>query len=118
MLAPFLTVVLYPLGVLLLWLSPQWTSRDKWIGTLALPGGLYAAWFITTHLQTDCRSASGAPVAAGQPGCPAPLGYEITHPFPSWGINHVFGPIVVILLIVIPILAAFYLELRLRRKPV
>src|SRR5262245_27285224 len=27
-------------GVVLLWSSPVWTSRDKWIGTLIIPGGL------------------------------------------------------------------------------
>jgi uncharacterized membrane protein len=28
------------IGVALLWTSPVWTSRDKWIGTLLFPGGL------------------------------------------------------------------------------
>lgn len=29
-------------GVILLWQSPRWTRRDKWIGTLIWPGGLLA----------------------------------------------------------------------------
>lgn len=27
-------------GLILLWSSPVWTSRDKWIGSLIIPGGL------------------------------------------------------------------------------
>src|SRR3954452_7606151 len=38
------TIVLLPVvwvvGVVLLWRSPVWTTRDKLIGTLVVPGGL------------------------------------------------------------------------------
>ncbi len=34
-------------GLILLWSSSLWTTRDKLIGTLILPGGLAAAVFIT-----------------------------------------------------------------------
>jgi len=111
---PVLTWLVWPVGVVLLWLSPRWHRRDKLIGTLAVPGGLYAAVFIATDIRTDCRSATGEPVAAGASGCAAPLGYQITHPTPWWGFNHVFGPILVMLLVALPILAAVYLEIRLR----
>jgi hypothetical protein len=30
-------------GLVLLWSSPLWTTRDKWIGTLVVPGGLASA---------------------------------------------------------------------------
>lgn len=109
-------MLLWPLGIALLWLHPDWRLRDRFIGTLVLPGGWFAAWFIATGVRTDCRSATGAPIVTGEPGCPAPLAYQITHPAPWWGFNHVFGPLVLIALFALPLLAAVYLELQLMRS--
>ncbi len=114
-LAPILLLFVWPLGVVLLWAEPRLRARDKWIGALGLPGGLFLAWFIATGVRTDCRTVSGVPIAAGEPGCPAPLAYQLTHPTPWWGFNHVFGPLVLIALVAIPIVTAIYLELRVRR---
>jgi hypothetical protein len=33
-------------GVVLLWSSRAWTTREKWIGTLVVPGGLVAGLFL------------------------------------------------------------------------
>ena len=33
-------------GLILLWSSRAWTTRDKWIGTLVVPGGLATSVFI------------------------------------------------------------------------
>jgi HAAS len=33
-------------GLILLWSSRAWTARDKWIGTLVIPGGLATSVFI------------------------------------------------------------------------
>lgn len=33
------------IGVVLLWVSPVWNTRDKWIGTLVVPGGLAGAFY-------------------------------------------------------------------------
>jgi uncharacterized membrane protein len=33
-------VIGWIVGLILLWSSPVWTSRDKWIGSLIIPGGL------------------------------------------------------------------------------
>ena len=52
----------------------------------------------------------------GEPGCPAPLAYQITHPTPWWGFNHVFGPLLLMLLIALPVLATVYLEIRFARS--
>jgi hypothetical protein len=38
-LALVLTPLIWPAGVILLWLSPAWNTRDKLIGTLLPPGG-------------------------------------------------------------------------------
>src|SRR4051812_12124472 len=57
------TVVLLPLvwvvGVVLLWRSPAWTSRDKLVGTLLVPGGLayvfYAAVDAALLVNKGCE---------------------------------------------------------------
>lgn len=41
-----LTPLLWPIGVILLWTSSAWNVRDKLIGTLVPPGGLYTAFFV------------------------------------------------------------------------
>ena len=40
----------WAIGLLLLWSSPVWTSRDKLIGSLIIPGGLMlpVEWFLNT----------------------------------------------------------------------
>jgi hypothetical protein len=77
---------------------------------------LIIPWFIATGVRSNCNSAAGAPLAAGAPGCPASIAYQVTHPTPWWGFNHVFGPIVLMVLIALPILVAIYLELKLLRR--
>jgi hypothetical protein len=47
-------------GVLLLWLSPLWTVRDKLVGTLVLPGGLLPALYLTLAGVSVETCASGA----------------------------------------------------------
>jgi uncharacterized membrane protein len=40
------------IGLILLWSSPVWTSRDKWIGSLIIPGGLmlpFEFFFFTSY---------------------------------------------------------------------
>lgn len=113
---PIACLVVWPVGVLLLWRSLHWTARDKLLGIVVLPGGLWPAWLIATGVRTSCQSAGGQPIETGAPGCPAPLAYQITHPTSSWAFNHVFGPIVLILMVALPILAATYLEVRLARR--
>jgi hypothetical protein len=104
-LTPVLLLLLWPAGVVLLWLLPDWRPRDKVIGTFVLPGGLFAAWYIATGVRTGCTSAGI--------GCQVPLAYQLTHPSPSWAFNHVFGPLLLVTLALLPLLAAIYLEVKL-----
>jgi uncharacterized membrane protein len=52
-------------GLILLWSSRAWSTVDKWIGTLIVPGGLAAAVFIAlievggTSSSSSCYSYSG-----------------------------------------------------------
>jgi hypothetical protein len=84
-------------GVVLVWLSQLWTTRDKLVGTL---GGL--SWLgagLGVAMAPLARSGSGSPVGS-------PLG-EPTGP----------GPIELVLVVapfVLPVAAAIYLAFRLR----
>lgn len=42
--AVLLTWIVWPLGVLCLWLSDVFTTRQKWLGTLVFPGGILILW--------------------------------------------------------------------------
>lgn len=66
-------------------------------------------------MRTNCRAADGSPIATGGPGCSAPLAYQLTHPTPWWDFNHVFGPLVLMVLIVLPLLTVAFVEYRLFR---
>ena len=45
-------------GLILLWSSPVWTSRDKWIGSLIIPGGLLLPGELLLYPSTVCSSPS------------------------------------------------------------
>jgi hypothetical protein len=98
-------------GVVLLWRSRAWTTRDKLIGTLVLPGGLFSTVLllllalgrphkeICTH-----RGTSGTHYAASVVHCtPAPTSGPST-----------LASIALILLALTPIVTAVYLARRAR----
>ena len=67
-------------GLILLWSSRAWTTRDKWIGTLVVPGGLATGVFIglivfsvgaTKHI---CTSVAGGLQHCSPAGGPSPGG--------------------------------------------
>ena len=117
MLAVVLTPLLWPLGVLLLWLSPVWSRRDKLIGSLVLPGGLVLWWVLQTGVRSVCQDArTGAPLTPGEPGCSASLVYSLLHPTPSWQFNHIFGALIFLLSLALPLLSAIYLTIQLSRN--
>jgi hypothetical protein len=98
-------------GVILLWRSRAWTTRDKLIGTLVLPGGLVSTVVllalalgrphkeICTH-----RGTSGTHYATSVVHC-----MHVTSGGPS-----TLGSIVLILLALTPIATAVYLARRAR----
>jgi uncharacterized membrane protein len=89
-------------GLVLLWSSRAWTTRDKWIGTLVIPGGLATSvlvGLIATGAATKkiCRVAAG-----GIPHCT-----NVGHSTAS-----VLGVVVFALLVLAPIAASAYLARR------
>ena len=64
-LALVLTPLFWPAGVILLWLSPAWNTRDKLIGTLLPPGGYLLSAFALPLLlfqgMSVCTSGGDQP---------------------------------------------------------
>ena len=83
-------------GVVLVWLSRLWTTRDKLIGTL---GGM--SW-VLAGLGTVMTSAGGSRAVGS-----APLGPSETS---------LMAVVLVVIPFVLPVLAAIYLGFRLRRR--
>jgi hypothetical protein len=91
-------------GVILLWSSRAWTTRDKLIGTLVLPGGLFAT--VLLLLLALGRSRKVACIHYGT---------SVVHctPGPSSGPS-TLGSIALVLVALTPIATALYLAHRAR----
>jgi hypothetical protein len=67
-----LPVVGWVIGVVLLWMSETWTSREKLIGTFVVPGGLALPAFLGTIATSgaggSCGGRVGGPVTCTDEG--------------------------------------------------
>ena len=73
--AVILVPFLWPVGVILLWISPAWNWRDKLIGTLVPPGGYIGLSYILLAGPTSVRSCGTITDQAGhiiQSSCTGP----------------------------------------------
>ena len=103
-------IVGWLVGVVLLWASAVWTTRDKILGTLVVPGGLGLALFLafvpayTESCSEELDPETGVPIP-GTRVCEggAPAAVEI------------LGPILFVLLLVAPLAMVAYLAVRMRR---
>ena len=87
-------------GAVMLWVSKVWTTRDKIIGTLFVPGGLALTFFmgafaVGATAEVCERSPSGAEVCSGGGAGTSFLGY-----------------LLIAFLVIAPIAAAIYLGRR------
>jgi hypothetical protein len=111
-----LTPLVWPLGVALLWSSSAWSRSDKLAGSLVTPGGLFLPWLAINAVRRGC------PADAGGGPCQATPTYSILHPTTtlsppgSPAFDHVFGSLVVVLLIALPLLSALHLARRRRSR--
>ena len=113
-LALVLTPIIWPVGVILYWLSPRWNTRDKLIATLLPPGGYPSLVFgLPLILLAGAHSVSCATQTDAQGNviwttCPAPL--------PGW--EQVLAQIGLyagsLLMIALPVVVAIYMARRLR----
>jgi hypothetical protein len=100
----FIFVIGWFVGLVLLWSSRAWTTRDKWIGTLVIPGGLATGvWIglfaISAATKTLCRSFAG-----GAPHCTSAPGQTI--------LPGILGVAVFVVLLLAPIATSVYLARR------
>ncbi len=91
-------------GLVLLWSSRAWTTREKWIGTLIVPGGLATSalvggFLLGTPTETRCRG-----IAGGALRCTSAPGPSVVSP--------VLGVAVLALLVLAPIATSIYLARR------
>lgn len=100
------TIIGWFVGVVLLWISDAWNTRDKIIGTLVVPGGLAGALGV------------GLAASGGQGGSCGPVEVTVA-PAPcataAASVGNVVGLILAVLLVAAPIVTAIYLSLRLRQ---
>ena len=101
------TIIGWFVGVVLLWISDAWNTRDKIIGTLVVPGGLAGA----------LAGALGVGVVANSVSCEVsgsgvdPVGSCVSDP---WTFGDAVGLILGALVVIAPIVTAIYLSRRLR----
>jgi hypothetical protein len=88
---------------LLIW-SPLWTPRQKWLGALVWPGGLFSLLFIAAipNSSSGCVSQSGFTTPSGTTVVQSCT--TTAHTYSVW----VWAP-VLILLVSLPIVVAIYL---------
>lgn len=89
-------------GVVLLWVSDAWSSRDKVIGTVLIPGGLVGPAFLFLAAGTGSGSVCHSSTFPGGPE-------QCTGGVQTW------PSVVLVLLIVVPLATEIYLIWRLRR---
>jgi hypothetical protein len=94
-----LPVVGWFIGVVLLWVSDAWSTRDKLIGTLVVPGGL----LLPLGLGVMAGGASGCETAVGSE-CP-----------PGSGESNTWNIALLVVLLLAPLVSAVYLARRMRR---
>jgi uncharacterized membrane protein len=102
----FIPILGWLIGVIMLWSSRVWTTRDKVLGTLFVPGGLYTSLFVLAagFIAQTCTTSGG-------PGRPT-----ITHCTPGPSTAATVGQIALaVFVIASPIVTAVYLASRIRR---
>jgi hypothetical protein len=99
----FIAGIGWLVGVILLWSSSAWITREKWIGTLVVPGGLALPFFILS--MTSLSSDSCVSTGNGHRHCTTDGGGEI-----AW-------IVISAILVLASIASAMYLTNRARRAP-
>lgn len=98
------------IGIVLLWISDAWSTRDKLVGTLLFPGGLLLplALGVVAEEGGGCGGTVVNPRLSPQPnsaGC-GPAGTEV------WEVA------LVVMLVLVPLVTTVYLARRMRRMAV
>jgi uncharacterized membrane protein len=87
------------IGIVLLWISDAWSTRDKLVGTLLFPGGLLLPLALGV-------------IAEGSSGCSTPVGTECP---PDSGGTATWQVALVVMLVLVPLVTTVYLARRMSR---
>jgi hypothetical protein len=124
LLGGFLFGVGWIAGVVLLWSSPAWRTRDKWIGTLVWPGGLALVPFVLALVLSTaqtCLTVRGRlplhAIATVNGRFPVTHGHLVQTKCTGGAgtASQILGIALLIAVVVAPILTAIYLGLRASR---
>ena len=97
------------IGVALLWASAVWTTREKLVGTLVVPGGLALPLFLAVF-----GTSGGGCSGELDPETDVPIpGTEVCSGEPSEAMQ-IAGPILFVILLVAPLATTVYLARRMR----
>jgi len=113
--AVILVPFLWPVGVILLWMSPAWKTRDKVIGTLVPPGGYLGILIAGAAFAV---SVQGGSCSAGTDSTGTVVQQNTCYPgSPGWQV--VLSVLVTVVAYALPLITAGYLAIRLRwgRQP-
>ena len=102
------TIIGWFVGVVLLWISDAWTTRDKIIGTLVVPGGLAGGLGVALGVGFMANNVSCEVTGPGVD----PVGSCVSNPSSS---GNAGGLILAALVLIAPIVTAIYLSRRLRQ---
>jgi hypothetical protein len=105
-------------GLVLLWSSRLWTTREKLIGTLIVPGGIATALLVVVLTGTKRRCTSFATV---DPSTGALVGRAAVHCTPSAGPSLATTALHIALLVFVvlgPVVSAVFLARRARDRSV
>jgi len=113
-LAMVLTPFIWPAGVILLWISPAWKTRDKLIGTLVPPGGYLFLVFVLPILMFQGMSVCSGGSTDGGPYTQTCTGMMA---LPMWEQIVIQVALIgsLLLLVVLPVLTAIYLARQARK---
>lgn len=103
-------------GLVLLWSSRLWTTREKLIGTLIVPGGIATTLLIAVLMGTKRRCRT---IAAVNPSTGGLIGRATAHCTPSAGpsaTTTAWHIALVVFFIVGPVISAVYLARRARDR--
>jgi hypothetical protein len=117
-------LLVWPVGVVLLWISEAWSTRDKLIGTLLPPGGYLGVITIEVLLRGTpgfvaiCTNSTSDSAGAGGAVGSSTFGTTCPSPAVTGAVDagHVLLILAAVILVVMPLLTAIYLGLRLRRS--
>jgi hypothetical protein len=109
-------LIFWPVGVVLLWISDVWTTREKLIGTLVPPGGYLGIFLLGPYLLFGlmlgpvCESWSGSDSlghTTSGTNCPPGIATALVA---------ALAIVIIIAVLVSPIFTAVYLGRRLKRR--